>query len=418
MRILIASPYLPWPIDSGGRAAVFSTLKCLEGDHQFTLVCPVYDEAGEANAASLRSQLPQVNLRTVFCGTRKESFYLRAAKWVVQRGRRLLRPRSSLSGGGAKRREPFYPFDSLPEEIILALQEEISKGVDLCQAEFVQMLSLGAWFPKHIPKLFIHHQVHFIYSQRTLEIDGRDAYLDYLDARWQVQEVAYLQQFDGIVTFSEEDRVALLPWVGAEKVFTSPFPLPADCGVAPDLPVQFDGRFLFMASEENVPNRDALEWFLADIWPEVLGQLPSSHLFVIGKWSESRKAKYSAPGVAFTGFVEDLAGTLRGGIMLAPLRIGSGLRVKIIAAMAQGVPVVSTSVGSEGLLVEDGKELLVRDDKSEFAAAAVQLARDPELWRQLAAASQVAAAKYYSPEGVRQRRNEIYRTLISASTDR
>jgi glycosyltransferase involved in cell wall biosynthesis len=122
--------------------------------------------------------------------------------------------------------------------------------------------------------------------------------------------------------------------------------------------------------------------------------------------------------VVFAGFVEDLPGMLRGGIMLAPLRIGSGLRVKIIAAMAQGVPVVSTSVGSEGLLVEDGKELMVRDDKSEFAAAAVELARNPELWRRVATAGQAAAVKYYSPEGVRQRRNEIYGTLTSASGGR
>ena len=98
--------------------------------------------------------------------------------------------------------------------------------------------------------------------------------------------------------------------------------------------------------------------------------------------------------------------------MLAPLRIGSGIRVKIIAAMAQGVPVVSTSVGSEGLLVSDGDELLVRDSESEFAAAATQLASDQILWRRLALAGQAAVSKHYSPEGVRQRRNTIYANLV------
>jgi glycosyltransferase involved in cell wall biosynthesis len=409
MRILIASPYLPWPINTGGNSAVFSTLKCLENDHQFTLVCPVYDEAGEADAEALQAQLPLVSVRAVFCGeSPRPKLSLRAARWVVQCGRRLFQPSDPTSAAEpVQKNKPYYPFGPLPEKLINALQEELLKGVDLCQAEFAEMLSLGAWYPKHIPKLFIHHQVHFVYSQRFFEVNDRDGYLDYLDALWRVHEIAHLQQFDGVVTFSEQDRRILLPWLPQEKVFVSPFPLPADCGVALDSPEQFDGRFLFLAPEVNGPNRDALEWLLAEIWPEILRRLPSSRLIVIGKWSESSKAKYLAPGVGFAGFVEDLPSILRGGIMLAPLRIGSGLRVKIIAAMAQGVPVVSTSVGSEGLLVEDGKDQLVRDDKSAFAAAL-----EPELWRRLAAAGKASVSKHYSPEGVRQRRNEIYAALM------
>lgn len=416
MRILIASQFLPWPINTGGISAVFSTLKCLENDHQFTLVCPVYDEAGEADATALQSQLPRVNLRAVFCGQAprgKQKLSRRAAKWVVQHGRRLFPPPDPPAS--RPRGRPGYPFSRLPEKIIVTLQEEISKGVDLCQAEFAAMLSLGAWFPKHIPKLFIHHQIHFIYSERCLEISGRDAYSNYLDARWRVEEIAHLQQFDGVVTFSEQDRRALLPWVTPEKVFVSPFPLPSDCETALDLSGQFDGRFLFLASGEHDPNRDALEWFLAAIWPEMLRLLPSSRLVVIGKWDESFEAKHSSSRVAFAGFVEDLPAILRGGIMLVPLRIGGGIRAKIIAAMAQGVPVVSTSVGCEGLLVKDGQDLLVRDDVPGFAAAAVQLAAEPQLWRRLATAGQASVTQHYSPAGVRNRRNEIYAAITRAT---
>ena len=95
MRILIASPYLPWPINTGGNSAVFSTLKCLEDDHQFTLVCPVYDEDGEADATALQSQLPRVNLRAVFCGQAprgKQKLSRRAAKWVANTGGDYSRP--------------------------------------------------------------------------------------------------------------------------------------------------------------------------------------------------------------------------------------------------------------------------------------------------------------------------------------
>ncbi len=396
-------------------------LKCLEKEHQFTLVCPVLDEAGRAYAKELQEQLPLVDVRAVFCNEvprANAKLSRRAVKWVVRRGRRLFQsPLPPFTAEPVQRCRPYYPFGPVSEKLIVALQEELSKGIDLCQAEFAEMLPLGAWFPKHIPKLFIHHQLHFVYSRRFLEVNGRDSYLDHLDTLWRVHEIAHLQQFDGVVTFSEQDRRILLPWVTPEKVFTSPFPIPADVGVAIELPERFDGRFLFLASEGHDPNRDALDWLLTEIWPNIFRRLPSSRLVVIGDWSESARAKYTTSGVGFVGFVENLSATLRGGIMLVPLRIGSGIRVKIMVAMAQGVPVVSTSVGSEGLLVMDGEELFVRDDGSEFAAAAVQLAREPELWGRLTTAARASVSKHYSPEEVRQRRNEIYAALMQTKQD-
>jgi glycosyltransferase involved in cell wall biosynthesis len=300
----------------------------------------------------------------------------------------------------------------LPAPLIGAIQDELSKGVDLCQTEFAEMLPLGAWFPDNLPKLFVHHQIHFVYAKRFLDTYGRNCYSAYLEAVMKTQEQAWLQHFDGVITLSEQDRNILIPGLAAEKLFTSPSPIPSDVGVAQDLPPEFDGRFLFVASEEHSPNRDGLQWMLDRIWPQILQQLPASRLVVVGSWSESAKAKLVRPHVTFSGFVTNLPATLRGGIMLVPLRIGSGVRVKILAAMAQGVPVVSTSIGSEGIPVSDGEELMVRDGAAEFAAAAVQLARNPELWRRLSVAGHAAMANHYSPERVRQQRNEIYAALL------
>src|SRR5207249_3666930 len=116
-----------------------------------------------------------------------------------------------------------------------------------------------------------------------------------------------------------------------------------------EVPLNFDGRFLVVASEEHGPNRDALEWLRATIWPGIYRQMPAAQLVVVGKWSESAKSKLAVPGMSFSGYVRDPPAMLRGGIMLVPLRIGSGVRVKIIVAMAQGVPVVSTSVGCDAM---------------------------------------------------------------------
>jgi glycosyltransferase involved in cell wall biosynthesis len=408
MRILVVTSYLPWPLNSGGNAAQFSTLKCLAEDHEFTVVCPVHDRRQMAGVAELSVRLPKVKWRGVYCGDGPldPSPPFRILRRLVREGQKWLRPRASES------RLPEYPFHPVPEPLPAAIQEELKSSPDLCQVEFATMMSIGPWLPVEIPKLFIHHQPQFVYADRFLETNGNDPCAGYLAKMMRVQELAYLQCFNAIVTFSDEDRRALASVLPAAKVFTSPFPIPADVGVADKIPEKFDGRFLFVASEVHPPNRDALAWLLADIWPKITGQIPAARLVVVGEWSAATVKSRSGPSVSFTGFVPDLGSTLRGGIMLVPVRIGSGLRVKILGAFAQGVPVVSTPVGREGLLVQDGQELLVAAEASGFAAAAVELAGQPGLWRRLASAGLAAAVKNYSAEEVRRRRNEIYAAVV------
>lgn len=426
MRILIATQYLPWPPDSGGNVAQFATLKSLAHDHEFTLVCPLYHEAGLAHAEALRRELPNVRVREVFCGTPapapppppRVNLAARCARWGLRQGRRWLSPPPPISSPVAivPEEKPYFPFYAQPEKFLAAVDEEVRRGPDLCQAEFADMLSLGAWLPKDIPKVFVHHQVHFVYCQRFLAAAGRSAHLDYLEATWRMQEIAYLKTFDTVVTFSAADRERLLPYLEAKRVVVSPFPLPADAGPREDNPAGFDGRFLFLASEEHGPNRDALEWLLAKIWPCIRASLPEARLVVAGKWSESARARLAANGVIFAGFVPDLADVLRRGILLAPLRIGSGIRVKIMSALAQGVAVVTTEIGCEGMPVRDGHDLLIRNEPGAFAAAAVTLAGDPELRGRLGANGRSTMSAHYSPESVRARRNEIYRSLATRNS--
>jgi glycosyltransferase involved in cell wall biosynthesis len=297
---------------------------------------------------------------------------------------------------------------------VAALQEELDRGADLCQAEFAEMLPLGSWFPDELPKLFIQHQVHFVYAQRFLASHGGTPYGRYLETIMRAQEVAYLRCFDQVVVFGEPDKLALAPYLDNSKLSVSPFPIPADVGVAREIPEGFDGRFLFVGSEEHSPNRDALDWLLSDIWSGITRQLPRARLTVIGRWSESAKASYATGAISFAGFVDNLSRVLRGGIMLVPLKIGSGIRTKILAALAQGVPVVTTPVGAEGLVVPEGCGCLIRSNATEFAGAAVQLARQPELWSRVASSGMQAVARTYSPESVRQRRNEIYSEVVAA----
>jgi glycosyltransferase involved in cell wall biosynthesis len=223
----------------------------------------------------------------------------------------------------------------------------------------------------------------------------------------------YLSHFDGVVAFSDADRAILAKIAEIKSVFTSPFPIPSDVGIVKDIARAHDGRFLFLGAEEHGPNKEALAWLLRDIWPLILAQSPSARLEIIGRWSEGWKKTVTARGVVFKGFVPQLNEALHGGIMLVPLRVGSGIRTKILVSLAQGVPVISTPIGAEGLLVKDGQDIIIREDAASFAEAAVKLASQPEQWLKLAHAGRDAVSAHYSPEEVRRRRNEIYVSLSS-----
>lgn len=403
MRILIAAPYLPWPPTSGGSAAQLATLQCLQDDHQFTLVVPVYSAAQAEHARELQARLPKIKVRAVFCGKSSEPPVKQFLRCAYKLARKLCWPRNSTPTVDAL----FNPFSPLPRELLLALSEELAAGQDICQVEFAELMPLATWLPDSIAKVFILHQLHFTYAARFLAVHGRDAHADYLAATMKVQELAYLENYDSVVVFSENERRELAAFPKIKSVTVSPFPYLND-GL-PIADAAFENKFIFVGASGHDPNRDAMRWLLQSAWPLILREVPDATLAVIGEWNPNLQYEFAAPGVRFTGFVPDIGAAMRGGIMLVPIRIGGGIRTKILTALAQGIPVVTTGIGAEGLLVTDGEDLLIRDGAKEFATAAVQLIRQPQLREKIRLSGQAAVQRHYSPEQVRVRRNEIYR---------
>jgi glycosyltransferase involved in cell wall biosynthesis len=411
MRILLVTPYLPWPLNTGGNAGIFSTLKCLMADHEFTVVSLLQSPKQKPHLGPLRLALPGIRFIPVETWAQNSGRFsnnpaFRAARIFYRASREVV-----LHPGKAAPL-PYYPFNPLPAKLIQIINEEIKKGVDICQVEFAEMMPLGAWLPPELPKVLIHHQIHFMYAQRFIQTQGdAGGYGRFLEATMRAQEIAFLKCFDTVVTMSKEDCDILRPHLNGVELVASPSPCPADIQITATPPAPFNGTFSFIASEAHLPNRDALVWLLEEIWPKISAALPSARLNIIGEWSEKRRNELAGPGLKFTGFVPDLASVVPGSVMLVPVRIGSGIRLKIVAAQALGAPVVTTRIGGEGLIGEDGREMLIRDSADDFAAAAVELARQPALWQKLCAAGKETVRKNYSPESLRARRNEIYRRL-------
>lgn len=170
-------------------------------------------------------------------------------------------------------------------------------------------------------------------------------------------------------------------------------------------PLPSEPTALFLGSLVYPPNRNAAVYLMREVWPRVRRRVPEARLVIAGPNPDSVPGSDDPPaGVEFRGFVKKLdplyAGTR---VVCAPIFAGGGTRLKIIEAAAFGRPVVATTVGAEGLELEDEREILLRDDPDGFAAAVTNLLEDDEWARRIGEAGRTAVAHTYDRDRIVER---------------
>jgi glycosyltransferase involved in cell wall biosynthesis len=415
MHILIASPYLPWPLTEGGRVAQYRTFEAMRNACSFTLVVPVSSPEEETNANSFTERFPNVTLEAVRC------FHVDLSRRASLRSiaRKFLRdifpapkPAPSQASSGAN---PFYPFYCLNPDYVAAVEKHIANGCDIFQAEFADMLTLGPLLAGRVPSMFVHHQLQFVYCQRFMQANGiSHANARYLTERMVREEAVYLNTFDSAIVFSQADRQALAAFSPHLDIHVSPFPSPEEPLPSPVPFVLACKRFVFVASESLRPNADGLSWFMKEVWPAVKYDLPDASIEVIGKWSLEAQSRVSNhEEIRFVGFVPELGKALQNKIMIVPVWIASGIRTKILAAWGASCPVVTTTVGMEGLPGQADEHFVIADDVQAFAAACIELSQNIRKLNRMAANGLDLVQQHYSLEAVREKRLETYETFLA-----
>ncbi len=224
---------------------------------------------------------------------------------------------------------------------------------------------------------------------------------------------------DTVIAMSEADRSAL-------KVLDSSLPVEVipngvDTGALVPGEVRESGRqVLFVGSPDHPPNVDAACWLLEEIWPLVLQAMPDARLTLVNMDTNLvRKMSAGLAGIHLTGRVPDVVPYYReADLCLVPLRIGSGTRLKILEAMALGLPVLSTTIGVEGLAVTDGQELIIRDSGDSLAQASVELLGDTNRRRSLSVAARVQVMRRYDWEQIVNELDTLYTGLVLRHLDR
>jgi glycosyltransferase involved in cell wall biosynthesis len=256
-----------------------------------------------------------------------------------------------------------------------------------------------------VPILLNTHNVEYIILSRYGRAEKNPIKKWYAMAESNLMRVAernLFRQIAGAMVCSNLDRKILQELLPELPVSVIPNVVDTDSikpQIAPLGSTRVSPILLFLGVMDWYPNRDAVEYFVHHIFPKVRAECPETRFVVAGRNPPSDfVALFSLESkIEFTGTVPDMRPYLSSAsVVVVPLRLGGGTRIKILEACAAGRPVVSTSIGAEGLDLEPGKEILVEDNPEEFARSVVTLLRDPARCDALANAGRTAIVERYS----------------------
>lgn len=230
---------------------------------------------------------------------------------------------------------------------------------------------------------------------------GRSVYASLNWRKLRREELAAYRTADGVAVCSVADEQRVLRELPSARTVVVPNaadvehyrPRPGD--PAPD------GRtVLFFGLLSTLPNIDGIRWFVQEIWPRVTRARPDARLQILGKAAPPEVRALAGPGIELTGFVDDLRPHLAAAAaVVVPLRLGGGTRLKIVEAMAMARPIVSTTLGAEGIEALPGRDLLVADTPDAFAAQVLRLLDDPVAAARLGSAARRLSEERYSWTG-------------------
>jgi len=369
MRILVISDHLPYPLIGGDRIRIYNLLRRVADHHEVSLAALLESPDDIQGVSHLRQ----------FCARVETAGY--------QQRSRLTKISGFLH----------YALTGRPPELYLLHSEELESKIqrliaatdfDIVQIEHARMGSYLNIIPqnKRRKSLLMFHN--FTYQQY-----GR---ISQVERRWDRKirtrlnslamlhwEPRYAERFNRCTTVSDIDRQLLLKY--NPRLNVDVIPNGVDIRKYQSLAAEnLSPALLFIGTMKYPPCVDAALFFCREILPLIRRTLNPVELWIVGRDPRPDVLRLDGDGVHVTGRVEDVIPYYRqSAVCIIPLRAGGGTRLKILEAMALGRPVVSTTIGCEGLEVVDGEHLLIADTPAQFAEKTIRLLTDKNLYRRI-----------------------------------
>jgi sugar transferase (PEP-CTERM/EpsH1 system associated) len=364
VKICFVAPRFPYPPTKGDKLRVYQAIKHLSRDHQITLVAATDEPVREEDVAEVARFCNRVEIVPIGRLQSIASVALRA-------------PFSSLP-----LQTHFYDSATLRARLAGVLSEE---RFDVIHASLIRILPY-VWDVTEVPvvvDLMDTFSRSIALRKRTAPVVLRWAY-EIEERRVAAYERAACERFPLLFVCAEIDRQAL----HARNVSVI-----RTCADLDAFEYRREGReddLVIMSGNMGYPpNVDAVTWFVRNVWPLVRRARPQLRFRVVGlRPARPVRELNGKNGVEVTGPVRDVAAELqRATLAVCPMRVGSGMQIKVLEAMATGTPVVATSFGNEGIEAIPGTEIEVADEPQAFANAVLGLLSDPVKRARLAAAA-------------------------------
>lgn len=398
MKVLVVDEWIPWPLDSGKRIRTFHVITRLARWHEVVFLAFAASPADDEGTERLRA----AGIRVIPVADD------RIPKWTLRYRAAILRNLASDV--------PFSSVYHLRPQFLSAIREAVARErPDLVHCEWSNLAPVLDAVGDGPARVISAHNVESQIWSRYAE-NSRNP-LERLVARRQSERIERLERkwypsVEVVIAVSAPDARVIRGYGARVELVDNGVDVAYYREVAGSRVEAMPARLVFVASMDTFANRDAALWFAGEILPLIRRKLPSTEFWVVGKDPPSavRRLDSQDSGVRVTGTVPDVREYLLGAALaVVPLRIGGGSRLKILESMAAGVPIVSTTVGAEGLDVTDGVHLRLADTPEKLAACILDLLQRPEGRNSLAAAARKLVIGRYDWDALAERNERVWR---------
>ena len=394
MHILQLTPQFPFPPDSGGRVGIFNSLKYLSRRHSITLLSFVTGETGH---------------------------YVSNLEPYCDRIVTVRHPTGSSIPGMLKNvvsPRPYTIDKFAAAEMAKQVRQCTEAGqVDLVHIDHLHMAQYVHALPPGLPVILREHNVESVIMRRFAAQASNPfvkAYTSLQAHRLHRYEAGICPRFDRCVTVTGVDGRTLQQMAPGARVEVIPSGVDTEQFYPAVFPVEPETYRLVTTGDYSwAPTAAGLEYFVREVYPHIRLVIPEMRLSVVGRQPPASVARMTQEnGIDILGRVDDVRPEiLRGSVFVVPTRIGSGIRLKILEAMALHRPVVSTSIGCEGIEALPDEHILVADEPRAFAASVVRLLRDREQANRLATAAARLIEQRYAWPSIESQFDDLYRTV-------
>jgi GT2 family glycosyltransferase/glycosyltransferase involved in cell wall biosynthesis/SAM-dependent methyltransferase len=389
-RILFVSAFAPAPNTHAGGQRVLRIIAGLSRFHEITLLTFLEEEKERERLSPVRE----------YC------------RDVIP----ILRPRFpyAYDPWGIKPRWLEIEYNC-PEMRELVKEAAFSGRFDLLQFEFLQM---SKFLPERspTPMLLTHHEIQALSLERKLSqlprLSTQRVKLSRLWMQTLRYELTHLPRFRRVIVLTEEERVYLQRFLPSLPLVVNT--LGVDCSFFQPLHVPEEPNSLvFVGYFKHEPNVDAADWLINGIMPKVARRFPDVRLYLVGNEPPAGiEGRLKGLDIRLTGWVPDIRPYLgRCAVFVAPIRLGAGMRGKVLEAWAMGRPIVCTTVACAGIEARHEENLLIANDEDAFADQVCRLLGDATLRERLGRAGLETARAHYDWEQIVQQHNAIYESI-------